>query len=730
VTSITNGAGTIITGTNSAGNTLTGAVTASFATSSVTLPTTTMDTLTVNVGASAPVDDYTVNLTGTDSSGNTATAQVEVDVTAGFTLAATPQSLTIPPGGSNTSSITVAAAGSESGQVSLSARIFGSDGEVEDGSVSVSFSPESLTIGGSTPSIATVNVGSTVAPGSTYTVWVYGQDAGGTKSGTPISLTVGTPSLKLRTNPTASVAAGGTSVIQSVLVKPSGGLQGSVSLSVSIVPSAGGSAPAGLSVAFSPASATIDANDDKLTFTASVSASSSVPVGTYVATITGTDGIVTGTATINITVSTMSLSVADHGYSPPGVDVGADVTDSFTATLSPSLAASGSVTYFWTAEPVWYSTNDATDSFAVDGTSDYTSNWGGGVLGGSDESWIASFNSVGFYVVEVTCTATVQIGNSVTVLTGNCFVGGEPSVVTSTGEGADALNAKADGISASADSAERSEKPIPVGAARTPYVIFVHGITQGNFKNNITRGLVIPAENDWTDEEKKAVSRTIGISNGMYSEFAWRGVIGFYDVVKNYPGGDPGLLATRIAGLYQKHKVVLVGHSAGGCMSVAASSTLAAGNNGPVAIIRLNSPPTTTPYCNVSCPVFDAMDPWDMCVMDYARWWVKDLACYGKGFTPPKSFPTLSGLNGGWNRLKTASKFDPPVGTAPIPYLTLAQLGVDAIISAPVSFGPSPIKVDFQNCKRAVNIHLDAMGADYWPQADAAWGVKIRSLLR
>ena len=105
VQSITNGLGTPVTG----------GVAASFiAPSSVTLPATTMDTLTITA-ADIPVGEYTINLTGTDSNGNTATAQIEVDVTAGFTITATPQSLTIPPGGSNTSSITVAAAGSEGG---------------------------------------------------------------------------------------------------------------------------------------------------------------------------------------------------------------------------------------------------------------------------------------------------------------------------------------------------------------------------------------------------------------------------------------------------------------------------------------------------------------------------------------------------------------------------------------------------------------------------------------
>jgi hypothetical protein len=707
-------------------------LTAIFATPSVTLPTTNTDTLTITA-KDVPVGEYTVNITGTDSSGNTATAQVEVDVTAGFTLNASPQSLTIPPGGSNTSSITAAAAGSESGSLTLFSKIFGDNGLVTDGSVAVSFSPSSITIGGSTPSIATVSVGPKVATGSTYSIWIYGRDAGGTKSGTPISLTVGTPTLKLRTNPTVSVAAGGSSVTQSVVVKPSGGLQGNVVLSVSIVPSAGGTAPTGLSVSFSPSSATIDANDDKLTFSTVISATSSVPDGTYVATITGTDGAVTGTTTVTITVSAMTLSVSDTGYQPTNPNRGETVADTLTATLSPALTGSESVSYAWSQGPVWYSSTDISNSFAIDENGDYSLGWQGGPPSDPTESptgpvaYMADqFNSYGYYVVEVTCVATITSGSNTTTLSGVFYVGGIPSDVESTSSSIPNMALVA-AASAAASTTNSHGPPIPLKATPSPYIIFVHGITQGTFWPDKFPGVGHQAENDWSDDEKKAVASTVG-DKVPYSEFSWSGDIGFQWIVQGWPDGGPcGDLSNKIARLTQLHSVILVGHSAGGCVCVATAAGMQVMNKkGPTMIIRLDSPPMDRPYSKPPCPVFDAMDPWDLCVMDYARWNIKYCAAYGVTLPVPSKFPTLDGLNPEFSSHRFKA-YDPTEKLMPssYQYLTLSQFLVDL-----TDQNTLPFATDAFVCNKAVTIHLDAMGKAYWGQLNAAWQADIRSLLK
>jgi hypothetical protein len=452
----------------------------------IVLPFNDTNTLSITALAGAPAGSYTINLTGTDSSGNTATAQIEFDVTSPFALNASPPSLTIPPGSSSATAISAIALGSESGLVSLSGRVFGQNGPVIDGSVAVTFSPASIGISSGASSAATVTVASNVPIGSAYTINVVGTDAGGNKTNTTLNLTVNTPTLKLWTNPTNSLATGGGAVNQSVTVHPSGGVRGAVNLSAVIAPSGGGTAPSGLTLTFSPSSATIDADDDKLTFTASFSAASSVPVGTYIATITGVDGIVTGATTVTITVSAMTLSVTDKGYTPTNPAVGALVTDQLTANLSPT--PTGTVSYTWSEGPVWFSTTDAKQTFGVDNLSDYQLGWqayAGGALNSLNVPQLmltASFNSAGYYVVQATCTATVVQNGVTTVLTGTCYMGGPPSIVESGQAGANAKAAAAANANAVSLPAFTWPWSKPVKVASPPYegmIAFVHSGMEG-----------------------------------------------------------------------------------------------------------------------------------------------------------------------------------------------------------------------------------------------------------
>jgi hypothetical protein len=129
----------------------------------------------------------------------------------------------------------------------------------------------------------------------------------------------------------------------------------------------------------------------------------------------------------------MTLTVTDEGYQPDDPYVGEQVADTLTAKLSPVATAGESVSYAWTASPVWFSSSDAPGSFAVDETStDYKLTLG--VPNGADavqQTLGAIFNVPGFFVIEATCTATVVSNGVTTVLTGNCYVGGAPSTIVS-----------------------------------------------------------------------------------------------------------------------------------------------------------------------------------------------------------------------------------------------------------------------------------------------------------
>jgi hypothetical protein len=177
----------------------------------------------------------------------------------------------------------------------------------------------------------------------------------------------------------------------------------------------------------------------------------------------------------------MTLSVTDQGYTPTNPAVCALVTDKLTANLSPT--PTGTVSYTWSEGPVWFSTTDAKQTFAVDNLSEYQLGWqasAGGQLNSLDVPQLmltASFNTAGYYVVQATCTATVVQNGVTTVLTGTCYMGGPPSLVESGGAGANEKQAdvaKPDGASLPAFSWPWS-KPIKVASPPNEGMIaFVH----------------------------------------------------------------------------------------------------------------------------------------------------------------------------------------------------------------------------------------------------------------
>lgn len=138
-------------------------------------------TMSITVGSTVAAGTYTITVSGTSGS-TVETTKVTLTVTnpnAGFSLSASPASLTITRGTSGHSTITVAVTGGFSGAVGLSASGYGSR-------VTVSFSPSSVTGGGN--STMTVTVGSRATRG-TRTIAVTGT-SGGTSHSTPVTLTI------------------------------------------------------------------------------------------------------------------------------------------------------------------------------------------------------------------------------------------------------------------------------------------------------------------------------------------------------------------------------------------------------------------------------------------------------------------------------------------------------------------------------------------------------------
>jgi subtilase family serine protease len=202
--------------------------------------------------------------------------------TPGYSLSASPSSVSVEAGNSGSSTITSTVTGGFDSAVTLSA-------SGEPSGVTVSFSPTSIT--GSGSSTMTLAVASTVAAG-TYSITVTGT-SGSTTETTTVSLTVTTASsgsFTLSVSPSSGYLDQGQSGYAVVTVTASGGFDSAVTFSASGVPS-------GVTSSFSPTSVTGSGTTD---FTLTVARNA--PTGTSTITITGTGGGKTATTTLTFQV--------------------------------------------------------------------------------------------------------------------------------------------------------------------------------------------------------------------------------------------------------------------------------------------------------------------------------------------------------------------------------------------------------------------------------------------
>jgi len=206
--------------------------------------------------------------------------------TPGFSLSASPGSVTVAQGNAGNSTITSTVTGGFSSAISLSA-------SGQPAGVTVGFSPGSIT--GAGTSTMTMTVAASTATG-TYPITVKGT-SGSTTSTTTVSLVVtGTsPNFTIGASPTTitisrSGSGTGTSTISTAI---SGGFNSAISLTAS-------GAGNGNSVTFSPSSIAAPGSGTS-TMTVKVARRSST--GTRTITINGTGGGVTHTTTVTLTIT-------------------------------------------------------------------------------------------------------------------------------------------------------------------------------------------------------------------------------------------------------------------------------------------------------------------------------------------------------------------------------------------------------------------------------------------
>lgn len=249
-------------------------VTGSFSPASAT----TASTLTLSATSSAVAGTYTPTITGTSGT-LTSTARLTLTITAppSFTMSATQASVSVAPGASTTSVITINGQNGFTGAVSLAASGMPSG-------LTASFSPASAT----STSTLTLTASSSVAKGA-YTVTVTGT-SGALHSTAAISLTVAsTAGFTIAAAPASvSVTQGGTGA-GTITLTPQSGFNSAVTFTATGLPS-------GVTATFGALSA---AHTSVLTF----SASSTAAAGTTTVTITGTSGTISSKATVALTIT-------------------------------------------------------------------------------------------------------------------------------------------------------------------------------------------------------------------------------------------------------------------------------------------------------------------------------------------------------------------------------------------------------------------------------------------
>lgn len=244
----------------------------------------------------------------------------EPGTTAGFTLSASPASVSTAVGASTTSTISIARTGGFAGAVALAAS------GLPQG-VTASFSPASATGSSST---LTLTASSTATPG-TATVLITGT-SGSVTASTSVALTVtGTtqPDYSLATTPSSLSVNRGASGTTSIAISRTGGFTGSVAFSASGLPS-------GVTASFSPSSTTGTAA------TLTLSASSTATLGVATVTITGTSGSLSRTATVALTVSNTTTPDFTVSAAPASLSVarGASGTSSIAVTRTGGFTGS------------------------------------------------------------------------------------------------------------------------------------------------------------------------------------------------------------------------------------------------------------------------------------------------------------------------------------------------------------------------------------------------------
>ena len=216
----------------------------------------------------------------------------------GFSISASPTSVSVVQGSAGTSTITSSVTGGFNSSIALSA-------SGQPTGVTVGFSPTSIT--GAGTSTMTLTVAASTATG-TYNITVSGT-SGSTVETTSVSLTVTstpTPAFTISASPTSVSVVQGSNGTSTITTAVSGGFNSAIALTAS-------GQPTGVTVTFNPTSIAAPGSG---TSTMTMAVASTTATGTYTITATGTGGGLTHSATVSLTVTSASSGNFTISVSP------------------------------------------------------------------------------------------------------------------------------------------------------------------------------------------------------------------------------------------------------------------------------------------------------------------------------------------------------------------------------------------------------------------------------
>jgi hypothetical protein len=231
-------------------------------------------TLTVTTDAATPVNSYPLTVAGTDGALTHTAGATLVVAGPDYSLTASPTTRSVTQGQSTTYAIGVSPIAGFNGSVPLGASSLAG--------TTITFSPPSASpAAGSTMTVTT----STSTPIGNNTITITGSDSAHT---TTVTLSVQTPApdFTISAAPSSRSVVHGSSTTYTVTIGKVNAFSGSVTLSVSGLPSR--------------ATATLSPNPTTSSSTLTVSTRSRTPVGTSILTITGTSGTLSHKTTVTL----------------------------------------------------------------------------------------------------------------------------------------------------------------------------------------------------------------------------------------------------------------------------------------------------------------------------------------------------------------------------------------------------------------------------------------------